>query len=769
MNLQFTVKYAPAWGELIRMKGFRLALLGNKPALGLWSEQNPVLLHSSDFKTWTVQVHISDMSEPLEYKYVLFDRTQKKIVAWENGMNRHHSLDGVKDTQFDFFDENIAFDIPYFRGAGVAIPVFSLRTDDGFGVGEFLDLKKMIDWAATTGQQMIQLLPVNDTTLQRNQSDSYPYNTLSVFALHPMYLRLQSIGEWSNMELKDNFEKEKKQLNAKAELDYETVNKLKWKYFSLLYNQEKKHLKKDKVFAQFKKENESWLVAYSVFSFFRDKNNTANFSTWSKFSNYDQDEVSAFYNENIDKLDLYSWLQYQLHLQLSEVHEYAQARNILLKGDIPIGVSPLSVDVWCSPQLFHRNVQAGAPPDSFSEKGQNWGFPTYNWDEMQKDDFAWWKARLQHMSRYFDAYRIDHILGFFRIWEIPTHAKWGLLGQFYKSLPMTAEEIKSYGFELNTKEHLQAFISDKIVDNYFGNQASFVKEFLLEKNKNGNYQFREDYDTQAKILDFFAKKNNLSEEEKQTKEAILRLHCQLLFLEDKEHEKQYHPRISLLQNEAFEALNHQQQIAYERIYEEYFYRRHNEFWKDEAIKKLSSLVSATAMLSCGEDLGMIPASVPEVMSSLDILSLEIQRMPKTYGHEFGSPYFAPYMSVCTTSTHDMSPLRLWWEEDSERSQRFFNTVLFEQGEAPAHCEVWIVEKILSQHLQSPAMWAIFPIQDWLAMDAELRNPNTSVEQINYPDNPDNLWNYRMHISLNDLLAATDFNQKVNNLVEQCRN
>ncbi len=705
MNICFKINYSPHWAELLRMNGWKIAILGSCETLGFWAEDKAVAMCTNNFRSWEAAVDFPDGFLPFEYKFILYNPAKKSILAWEEGENRYvNELPAAKNDTVELTAENLQFDLPPFRGAGIAVPVFSLRSEASFGIGEFLDLQPLTDWAAASYLRMIQTLPVNDTTLKRTVADSYPYNTLSVFALNPLYLRLQDLGILQDKKKNDYFEKKRQFLNAQPEVDYENVCALKWEYFELIYAQEKKTVTKNVYFKMFFRENKAWLLPYSVFSFLRDKYKTADFSEWKELSVYSEKAVADFFKKHEEEVNFYVFLQFHAHRQLRQAHEYAASKGILLKGDIPIGVSPHSVDVWQNPTLFNTGAQAGAPPDDFSEEGQNWGFPTYNWEEMLKDDLQWWKDRLSLMARYFDAYRIDHILGFFRIWEIPQHAPSALLGQFYKALPLTASEIEEYGLPFDVNVHTKAQNATKMV----------------------------------------------------------------LFLPDHKEADKFHPRISYRINEAYHALSDAEKTAYQRLYEDFFYHRHNEFWQQEAMKKLPLLVDTTSMLCCGEDLGMIPAGVAEVMNKLQILSLEIQRMPKIYGHEFGSPYRAPYLSVCTTSTHDMSPMRLWWTENHEARQRFFNQMLYEHGQAPNDCEPWIAEKIVRQHLQSPAMWTVLPLQDWLAMDGTLRNPNPFAERINVPDNPNNIWNYRMHISLEHLLSAGEFTQKVGEMIERER-
>lgn len=717
MNVTFSILLAPQWAEWCRLFPYSIAVMGNQSALGNWTSPLAIM-STNDYRFFSVSVDLQEVCFPIEYKYVLIHSETKEILAWEKRFNRELFCLDKKDSSF--FDTDIQFDFPYFRFSGVSIPVFSLRTKNSGGIGEFLDLKLMIDWAVETKQHLIQTLPINDTTLTHTISDSYPYNALSVFALHPLYLSCFAMGVLSDSSRQLFFEKQFEKLNSLKDVDYESVDRLKWTFFRELFEQEKKTFEKSKEYKSWFKQNKSWLLPYAVFSVLRDRFQTANFQEWKEGRKYTKSFVVQFEKANREDVLFYCFLQYNAYLQMSEVKRYATQHHVLLKGDVPIGVSPNSVDVWVNPSLFNLNGQAGAPPDDFSEKGQNWGFPTYNWDKMEQDDFSWWKARFAMMSKYFDAYRIDHILGFFRIWENPSHAIWGLLGQFNKAQGYTKEEIAAFGFSFDEERDLYP-------DGQ--NENTYLSQKQIEQL-------------------------NLSEEDKK---MMLKKACQVLFVRDREEKNCFHPRISYSQNEAFVALSESQQQAYKALYEYYFYHRNEELWRQQAYRKLPTLLSSTSMLACGEDLGMIPSCVSEVMRDLQILSLEIQRMPKQPWREFDDLNQIEYLSVCTTSTHDMSPIRLWWEEDADKSVRYAEQMGFEYEEK---CSSEIAKKIILNHLNSPAMWVILPFQDWSAIEESLVHFNPSEERINVPDNPHNEWKYRMHISLEQLLDEKKLNQQI---------
>jgi 4-alpha-glucanotransferase len=665
-------------------------------------------------------------------------------------------------------DEHFLRTIPSWKGAGVAIPVFSLRSKKGFGIGEFDDLKLMIDWAKKTGQQIIQTLPINDTILYHTNYDSYPYNAVSVYALHPVYLHLEKVGKIKDKERKAYYEARKAELNAKTFSDYQNVMNVKWEYFKEVYPIESKTVFESAGFKAFFESNQQWLVPYAAFSYLRDLYKTPEFGKWPVYSRYNATEIKALTDPASDcfnEIAIYYFLQYHLHLQLSEVHEYARANGIAIKGDIPIGVSPRSVDAWVDPELFNSNVQAGAPPDDFSATGQNWGFPTYNWELMANDGYQWWRKRFQKLAEYFDAYRIDHILGFFRIWEIPVNDVWGLTGSFNPALPFSKVELESRGLWWDENRYLKPYMREHVLYAIFGKYTDdVIREYLLPDGWQ-NYKFKPEFDTQKKIESHFAMLGyNFGNKEVLIRDGLYMLHCEVIFLRDLREPDKFHPRISMHNSATFRDLNDESRRLLDKIYVDYFYHRHNEFWKQQAMKKLPALISATNMLVCGEDLGMVPDSVPDVMNALEILSLEIQRMPKKPNAEFAMPSEAPYRSVCTTSTHDMNPIRAWWEEDSTLIQRFYNRVLGFQGPAPEKCEQWIAEKIIEQHLASEAMWIILPWQDWMALETKLCLEHPFAERINVPSNPRNFWCYRMHISLEKLNKEDKLNSRIAELI-----
>lgn len=742
-----------------------VAVCGGCSAMGNWDTTKALRLSDADFPTWAVNIDGSTIGGFPEFKFIIIDKKTGGFIRWEGGENLRLPVDAVMPMMAaEYSGLRFNYDGPLWRGAGVAIPVFSLRSEEDFGVGDFMDLKKMVDWAKMTGQNFIQILPINDTTMTHTWTDSYPYNANSTFALHPMFLRPEALGKLKKKERRDYYDNLRKELNALEQVDYERANNAKLEYTKEIFKQEGKKVVESAPFKEFVARNSDWLKPYAAFCVLRDLNGTPDFSTWGAYSIYDKEAVESFVENNIEKINFVYYQQFNLDKQLKEVVEYAHKNGVALKGDIPIGISRTSVDAWLYPQLFNLNSQAGAPPDDFSVLGQNWGFPTYNWEEMSLDNFSWWKKRFRKMSEYFDAYRIDHVLGFFRIWQIPMEQIHGLLGVFHPALPFTPDELRnSYDFWINPETQAQPYIADWFLNDYFGEYTEEVKSVFLQPKNYGTYSLRSEYDNQRKIADYFATKEK---NDKNTRicDALIGLVDNVLFIEDPVEKGKYHPRISAQFTYAYRALNDYEKWCFDRLYNDFFYRRHNDFWYGKAMWKLVPLLEATNMLTCAEDLGMIPACVPAVMDQLQMLSLEIQRMPKDPKARFGDTWHYPYYSVCTTSTHDMGGIRAWWEEDHDASQLFYNSVLQEHGAAPYFAEPWICDKIVDLHLKSPSMLCILPLQDWMSIDGEIRREVPADEQINVPANSRHYWRYRMHLTLEQLLKEDRFNTRVKNLI-----
>lgn len=748
--------------------GERLGVLGADKALGAWDVQKILPMTQHTYNEWVADIDATHLEgSHLEFKFVAF-RNAKNELLWEASMNRTVDLPEMKAGELVSYELDQAFFALYNRKlAGTLVPVFSLRTRKSAGIGDFGDLKAMIDFVASTGQKVLQLLPINDTTITHTWTDSYPYSCISVFAIHPQYANLHALPELKDAKARAEAEKTCAELNALDKIDYEKVNDFKINYLRQIFNQEGGKMMKTAEYKAFFQDTEQWLVPYAQYSYLRDKNGTADFNQWPDHQVWDESERKALTDPKTaayKNVAFFYFVQFVLDRQMQEAHEHAKAKGVILKGDIPIGVNRNGCDVWMEPKYFNLNGQAGAPPDDFSANGQNWGFPTYNWFEMLKDGCQWWNRRFQNMARYFDAYRIDHVLGFFRIWEIPVSSVHGLLGQFAPALAMSREEIESYGLHFQDDRFTRPFITDWVLDRMFHERAGEVKEKYLDRLDDERYQMKPEVDTQRKVEALFA--DVTDEKELWLRDGLYALISDVLFVRDHTNPGVFHPRISAQLDFIYESLYDNDKAAFNRLYNDYFYRRNNQFWYQEAMKKLPKLVQATRMLVCAEDLGMVPDCVPWVMDELKILSLELQSMPKDPSVKFGHLSRNPYRSVCTISSHDMPTLRMWWDENIQRTQEYYNTMLYRQGPAPHPLPGWLASDIISRHLTSPSMLCILSIQDWLATDEALRLPDANAERINIPANPKHYWRYRMHLNIEDLAADKRFVQNITEMISQ---
>lgn len=766
-----TIKYEKTLRLIVRApqlrKGERLYVTGESSCLGNWHADRALKMVEHNYNEWMVDMNVDAFDEAeTELKFIA--TTDNGDVLWETGYNRTLAIPEMANGEVRVEEMDQAFfEICDCKLAGTLIPVFSLRTRGSFGVGDFGDLKMMIDWVAETHQKVLQVLPINDTTSTHTWTDSYPYSCISIFAIHPQFADLRQLPAVADKEKAAAFETLREELNQLPQIDYERVNNAKIEYLRVIFEQEGGEVLKSAGFKAFLKESAHWLVPYAQYCHLRDTYGNVDFNTWKGHEVWHEKDRETLLNartKEYKEVAFYYYVQYVLHVQMRAAHEYAMARGVILKGDIPIGVNRKGCDVWHEPHYFNLNLQAGAPPDSFSVNGQNWGFPTYNWARMLEDGCQWWLRRFQNMSKYFDAYRIDHVLGFFRIWATPTTCVHALQGQFAPSLAMTREEIESYGLHFQEKLFTTPFIARWVVDRVFGPHADAVVEKYLQHEHDDIFSLKPEYDTERKIEAAFVGKDGA--DDVWVRDGLYALASDVLFVRDINDSNKFHPRITAQLNFMYEALVDSDKEKFNRLYNNYYYRRNNNFWYNEAMKKLPVLVQATRMLVCAEDLGMVPDCVAWVMNELRILSLELQQMPKDPSVRFGELWKNPYRSVCTLSTHDMPTLRQWWDEDMERTQDYYNSQLYRSGAAPHPLPGWLAKEIVVNQLACPSMLCVLLLQDWFAIDEKLRLADANAERINIPANPRHYWRYRMHLNIEDLIANKEYNDNIKELIRQ---
>ena len=747
-------------------KGEHLLVCGEHNHMGNWQPDYAIRMYEHNYNEWVADLDREAFGDRKETELKFIATDDKGNTLWETGFNRKLALPEMKEGEVCIYDMDQAFfEICDTKLAGTLIPVFSLRSKGSFGVGDFGDLKMMIDWIAETNQKVLQILPVNDTTSTHTWTDSYPYSAISIFALHPQFADLRQLPAIKDRKKAEDYEALREELNALKQIDYERVNNAKTEYLRIIFKQEGEEAMKTDGFKEFMKENEHWIAPYAKYCSLRDKYGCVDFAKWKGNEQWNEADRKALLDpktKEFKEVAFYYYVQFILNNQMRAAHEYAMARGVILKGDIPIGVNRNGCDVWHEPQYFNLNSQAGAPPDGFSINGQNWGFPTYNWQRMIDDGCQWWIRRFQNMSKFFDAYRIDHVLGFFRIWAIPTTCVHGLLGQFAPAIAMTREEIEGYGLHFQEELFTKPFIARWVVDRVFGIHAEEVISKYLNHEHDDIFSLKPEYDTERKIEAAFAGKD--TDTDIWIRDGLYALAADVLFVRDINDSNKFHPRITAQLNFMYEALVDSDKEKFNRLYNDYYYRRNNNFWYSEAMKKLPVLVQATRMLVCAEDLGMVPDCVAWVMDELRILSLELQQMPKDPKVKFGELWKNPYKSVCTLSTHDMPTLRQWWDEDWDRTQIYYSSQLCRGGAAPHPLPGWLAKEIITNQLTCPSMLCILSLQDWFAIDEKLRLPDADAERINIPANPRHYWRYRMHVNIEDLINNKEYNDNIKELV-----
>ncbi|MDO4756277.1 MAG: 4-alpha-glucanotransferase, partial [Parabacteroides sp.] len=461
-----------------------VAITGNQDCLGHWQAEKALPLHCKVAPIWTIELDADELTFPLEYKFLICDSPSS--CYWEEGDNRVVDIPQLENGETAivsslYFRENL----PLWRCAGSVIPVFSLRSEKSFGVGDLEDLRLLVDWAKKTQQRIIQVLPMNDTTTTHTWVDSYPYSAISIYALHPMYISLSALGKLSDPTKNAFFVQKQAELNALDVIHYEQAIRYKITYCREYFKQEREKITALPEYADFITQNESWLKPYAAYCYLRDTYHTSDFAYWKEYAVYDKNKIWDLCSEDsiaYPEVSFVCFLQYVLHTQFKSVSDYARQNGVVLKGDLPIGVSRTSVEAWMEPKYFNMNGQAGAPPDDFSVCGQNWSFPTYNWSTMAKDGYTWWEKRFHKLEDYFDCFRIDHILGFFRIWEVPLEYVQGLCGHFNAALPFTREEIEQYGLSFNEARFTTPHIHHDHLRSLFGDLAEEVEASFLAQS-----------------------------------------------------------------------------------------------------------------------------------------------------------------------------------------------------------------------------------------------------------------------------------------------
>lgn len=636
---------------------------------------------------------------------------------------------------------------------GVAVPVSALRTAASTGTGEFLDLIPFGDFCERAGLAILQVLPVNDTGTQ-----SSPYSAQSAFALHPLYLSLRSMPEAKGFEreieaLASRFEEEPR-------LRYGALREEKLRVLRRMFRANAAALIADDGIGAWIKKNR-WIKAYSVFRLLKERYEEKAWWEWPAFRDGAPETIDAFYGDPdcIEDLRFQAWLQYRLEEQLGRAVAALKAKGVALKGDLPILLNEDSADVWANRKYFRLELRAGAPPDMFSQTGQNWGFPVYDWDALRADGYEFWKDRLAQADRFYGAFRLDHVLGFFRIWAISERNETGYLGRFLPSEPITREELHGHGFDnarirWMSEPHIR---TQAVYDALFGAedmQAEAAKVIALALDRIGEEELhlfkpaiKGEKDIEALPLHPRAK-------------AFLRQAWLGRVLIEYEADA-FAPSWAYWDNACWSSLASTERNLLERLFQDK--RTESErTWEKRGREVLGMLSQSTKMLCCAEDLGVVPSCVPRVLQELGILGLRIARWTKRYA-EPGEPLVPfhdyPLLSVCTPSVHDTSTLREWWETDAGRFELW--SVLGGKGECPSQYSPEVARFLLEAIGGSASALCVFQLQDLLALDRELLAPRPQDERINVPGTMNDFnWSWRMPCAAEALAANSRVSARV---------
>jgi 4-alpha-glucanotransferase len=620
---------------------------------------------------------------------------------------------------------------------GVVVPLFSLRSKESVGIGEFLDLVPFGQWANKCGMDLIQLLPVNDTG-----EESSPYSARSAFALNPVYIRLQEI-KGANEILGNEPKEQNEKFMSHSRIPYIEVVRYKRHALRMIFDKTKSDIAANESFAKWIDKND-WVQPYSIFCARKAENNEAHWKEWQKKDNISEDDIL-----------FQKWMQWIAENQFLKAINELNKLGVRLKGDIPILINEDSADVWHYPQFFSLENRAGAPPDMFCYNGQNWAFPTYKWDNLEKENFAWWHHRVSHAAKFYHAYRIDHVLGFFRIWVVPEAEYTGVLGNFSPSVPIHINEFLQAGIPKETVRYLTTpSFGEEQLKIWFGFEFEKAKPKYFEYSS-GSYILKKEYCSERNIMAL--------NEEQCIKESLLNAYWDRVFTpsstEEILHPYWYWYNAPVL----FTLPEHEVNIIKGII-------RNNEakqedLWSKNGHKLLSMLSEEADMLVCAEDLGAVPNCVPGVLQNLGILALRVERWTRDW-QKNGQPYIPiseyPRLSVCTTSNHDSSTLLgLWNESDFDRDLYWQH--IGQSGKVPDVLSAEHVNLIVKNIFNSNSLIAILPLQDFMALSQKFIPKNPEDDRVNVPGivDPKN-WTWRMPCHLEELLDDS----KLSNLIAE---
>ncbi|MDR1931545.1 MAG: 4-alpha-glucanotransferase [Spirochaetales bacterium] len=630
---------------------------------------------------------------------------------------------------------------------GVAVPVSALRSKKSFGIGEFSDLPALGKFCRGAGLDLIQILPVNDTGSQPS-----PYSALSAFALHPVYINLDSLPELSAA-LRKEIKKAAKEYEAAPRVSFFHIWQTKTDFLRRIYTQSAGEILQNPELKKWITRN-PWIKPYALFCLLKEKNGGASWTRWEDLKNVSESDIAGAWKGKSGKTDLvfYAWVQMRLEEQLRAAALELDKMGVLLKGDLPILMSEDSADVWAHPDFFINSLHAGAPPDMYSPIGQNWGFPVYNWETQSKNGYSWWKERLRRAGLFYHAYRIDHVLGFFRIWAIPAEEREGVLGYFKPSRYISRAELEAAGFDAGRIRWMsRPHVAGAGIRGLFGDGGRTIQEKLFQQLGNEDlYLFREN------VSESFIESLGLPEDQSR---AVLSFYQDRMFIEAEPG--MFAPAWFRDKSKAYASLSDGEKNTLNQIIACYF-RDSQDIWAKQGEALLGFMKDASSMLACAEDLGVVPDSVPAILGKLGILGLKIPRWVKRY-NEAGEPFIPPAeyprLTVCAASVHDTTTVREWWETETGRAE--FWKALGLKDKPPADYSPAAAEKVFEGLLGADSVLVVFQLQDFLALEEGFRAAGAADERINVPGTvADTNWSYRIPFLLEELSAAESLKKKI---------
>ena len=636
---------------------------------------------------------------------------------------------------------------------GVAIPVFSLRSSESVGIGEFLDLVPFAEWSRSVGMDLIQILPVNDTG-----EESSPYSARSAFALNPAYIRLQEV-EGAKTVLGKSLADQQQYWANFDKVPYTDVVRYKRHSLRQIFDSRADKISSDKKLQQWIEAN-PWVKPYAVYCMLKAEHQEASWRDWKNHTDPTAKKIDSLWSKHSADCLFQAWMQYVAELQFRKAIKSLDAMGVRLKGDIPILINEDSADVWGDRSYFDLDNRAGAPPDMFSYSGQNWGFPTYKWDVLAKADYRWWRDRLAQAAKFYHAYRIDHVLGFFRIWSVPANEVTGILGRFNPAHPISLEALQREGFQPSTLDYLTRpnFGREQITE-WFGIDAERAIALYFEPLESGSGRFllKKAYCSEQVIVRL--------DEPQSFKDALLKTYWNRVFIPASDG-RHFWPYWYWYNAPVLFTLPPHEQDKLRAVIRENEESQEG-LWYANGLQLLRIMAEETDMLVCAEDLGVVPNCVPEVLSELKILSLRIERWTRDWKSE-GQPYIAagkyPRLSVCTTSCHDSSSLRgLWNEQGFDRD--FYWSSIGQKGNAPAEADPETVRLVFQHLFGSNSLLAIPPLQDLLALGKRFVPADPEAERINIPGTvgPHN-WAWRMPCTIETLASDKELAESIAELV-----